>query len=542
LNTEVRFTVSGTTQSQKEWLTQGGSKMKVVKLVLFALAIGCLTVQSAMGAEPFLRGKSPKEQEAILSKMSGYPSMKLALKLGLATIRGKSISIQSPKTPGPIKLLADRPVGQNPFITENEPTLAAKPNSTTILVAGSHLIGHPSGKCGAFRSSDGGNTWLGPVLLPLLPIAGDFCSDPVMRWAPDGTKVYAAYMSIRGDDSSSDIVVSKSINNGATWSPPVRALAGSATRFMDKPWLGTHPVSSVANVYVTGTAFFSSGAVEIRFTRSINSGGAFGAPLILAAESATSPVALQGSNVTGGNGTDVLACWYNSETDGWGPGGGGRFFDVRCKASTNGGVAFGGEIVAVNNAFNELPFWLGPAAAYHRWWGGMFPRLVITTDGVAHMVFTSDPVLGSATPRDGVIIYTRATRGSAGPIYANWGRPAQISSTENAAQGYPNIAAKQVSEGNVVVVAWEDHRLSSSGDNNLYDIFSDQTNPSFGTDWRISDLSSLSQFTFIGDYTESSANRIPSDRVVHTIWTDRSDRFSVTDFEQNVYEDKIPVP
>jgi hypothetical protein len=74
------------------------------------------------------------------------------------------------------------------------------------------------------------------------------------------------------------------------------------------------------------------------------------------------------------------------------------------------------------------------------------------------------------------------------------------------------------------------------------DIFSDRTLPSWGADIRISDLSSFSDFVFIGDYIDSSASRVFSDRAVHVIWTDRSDKLSEFDPEDDIYSDQLDLP
>lgn len=151
-------------------------------------------IPDAVPLKPFLEGASPAEIEETIAKMSYVPSIYLAQKYGITTIRGKKVDLDrgvSKGAPSP-RTLADRPVGADPMIAENEPSIAVKPNNSNIVVAASHSI--PGTPCVAYYSLDHGETWSAKVNLPLP--ASTYCSDPVVRWAPDSTRVYAAYMAI----------------------------------------------------------------------------------------------------------------------------------------------------------------------------------------------------------------------------------------------------------------------------------------------------------------------------------------------------------
>lgn len=535
----------------------------VAVIILLSFVMSIVTAGTAAKVEnnakvkspkDFLDGKSQKEKEDIISQMSNKPLVYYAKKHGITKIKGKNIldpGITAKKDGS--GFLADRPVGSDSVKHENEPSIAAKPTSNTTVVAASHYLYNPP--CVAYRSSDGGETWSSPVNLPLL-VAGDQCSDPVVRWAPDGSKVYAIYMNI--GSSVIDIVVSSSTNSGASWSTPKIAIPGSASSSPDKPWGDTHLFWSTSNttkkLYVTATNFLSSGSQDIVFTRSIDGGATF-SPII---SLATSSAGLQGSRPVAGKSFssasgDVLVCWYNGEADGPYTG----VFDIRCKASTNYGASFGSEITAVNDMQYELPYYLGPSGAYHRWAGGMFPSMVITYDGVAHMVFAADPNGPDESGEDGDIYYVKSAR-----PYTSWTPPRTKLNTDTwLAQGYPTITAKRTAlGGSILVASWEDHRNSpytvpanedcggglgtGNAYNCYYDIYSASTSPG-GSDWaanpnkRITDVSSMSDYLFIGDYIDSSVNRISTDLGVQVIWTDRSDKSSVFDYEDDVYSDKI---
>ena len=76
-------------------------------------------------------------------------------------------------------------IGIDPTISEHEPTVVANPMDKKKLVAGSHF----SGRCVAYTSSDDGATWSAPIEMPSLHITSRH-SDPVLAYAPDGSRVY----------------------------------------------------------------------------------------------------------------------------------------------------------------------------------------------------------------------------------------------------------------------------------------------------------------------------------------------------------------
>src|SRR4051794_22915113 len=80
-------------------------------------------------------------------------------------------------------------IGISPTADENEPTGAASPAGTGVVVAGSHSFDVATGtlRCVAYRSRDGGRSWSAPVALPQLT-PQSFCSDPVLAYAPGGRR------------------------------------------------------------------------------------------------------------------------------------------------------------------------------------------------------------------------------------------------------------------------------------------------------------------------------------------------------------------
>lgn len=131
-------------------------------------------------------------------------------------------------------------IGADPAKDENEPTVVANPHDEKILVAGSHSADAMALNCVAYFSRDKGSTWSVPIAMAQLT-PESFCSDPVLAYAPDGRRVYYAYMDIKfsetivGDpqnpdqvtlESDLDVVVSHSDNDGRRWRARARRSVG----------------------------------------------------------------------------------------------------------------------------------------------------------------------------------------------------------------------------------------------------------------------------------------------------------------------------
>lgn len=515
----------------------------LVSSLVLALAPTGFAQPDSAGREHLLR---------ILPLLSGQVMLHLADRLGVTDIYGKALippgQFQD-RSSGEVQ--TDNLVSGGGGVHENEPSIAVNPQEPTKVVAGMHYIRGNTVHCAAFWSTDGGATWSKrPIFMRLLQRT-DSCADPVVRWSPDGTTVYFVYMSF----GSGAIVVSRSSNNGGTWSGPVVAIRGQGFDFPDKPWVGVHAFDTTQAgwVYVTTTNFRGNGDCDIVFSASSDKAATFpqaDSPTILASSSPSSvdcnnPVVLQGSNITGGTGGNVLACWYNSKADGWLSGA----FDIKCRSSTDHGATWGAEVTAVSNLQFELPFWMCPTLNYYRLWGAMFPQVRIASDGSAHMAFTKDPTSGAADGECGDVVYIR----SVGPPYSSWtDAPVTISSgsnTNTTAQNYATISIEghSGSPGYALYVAWVDQRLSPNGVPNLnYDIF-DAVSTNGGVNWglnsRRTSASSLTDFVFIGDYIDSTSTVTPSLIRTNSIWTDRRDKTSILDFEDDVFQSSVvPLP
>lgn len=512
-----------------------GGRMKISKSCftrLSAILLTGIVVASLLLPTSLVSAKQEKLPEEMKDKVKLFSTMPMLIaaeSLGITEIEGKRIRGESSQSgSGVARKEIDVGIGINVTKHENEPTVVFNPRARKNLVAGSHFFPAGAGiQCVAYTSSDNGATWSAPSAMPMLTPASS-CSDPVLAYSPDGSRVYYAYMDIKGGDY--DIVVSHSDDNGMTWSPPVIALNGIPPAVYDKPWVGTHIDDGQSNwVYVTATHFTPTDD-HIAFTRSLNQGVAWSSPTFL--DTAVSPVVVQGSRPTGGMGGEVLVAWYNSSADGFLSGS----FKIRTARSGNNGATFDAPVDAAVDMF-EAPFWLGPGSFYHRWWGSMFPDVEIDTSGTAHITYTHDPVSGSANSEDGDIRYIS----SVGAPYNAWSMPVTVSDDSTArAQGY---AALETQRDRRINVIWEDHRLSPvipavfpNSSNLYYDMFyASMERGAWSGNVRASDASSINDFVFIGDYNDLTA----TNQRIFGIWTDRRHQTSILASEDNVFGSRI---
>jgi|GEM_PF-3684557 len=174
--------------------------------------------------------KVPASLKERIKRQAGHSTFIMAEALGMKEIMGKSL--KRDKTTGGSRgksslLINNVGIGVHPLKSEEEPTVVVNPKNKSNLVAGSHFSGEPApfeNRCVAYNSFDGGRTWSAPILMPHLdPLS--FASDPVLAFAPDGKRVYYAYMDIKGIvdfgnftfTEDLDIVVSFSDDGGVTW-------------------------------------------------------------------------------------------------------------------------------------------------------------------------------------------------------------------------------------------------------------------------------------------------------------------------------------
>jgi hypothetical protein len=489
----------------------------------------------------FLADKTPAEIEEMISSLSWPLMSRIARDRGITQVKGKDITKASvpSKSASNRSFLSDRPVYTDPTYYETNPSIAVRPNKPDVVVTAVYDAYY--GFSWTQTSKDKGNTWYVAKLLPPR-FSGDYTTNPVVRYSPSGTYVYVVYLSVRSDNSTSDVMMCRSKKDGVIWETPKVVFSGTDydgdgyNDMLDAPSIGVHtyPSTSAANgyLYVTATVVGHTSGIPfyVFFRRGLNYGAALDSSWWYFYGTAPGSW-VDGAKAVGGLYGDVLLTFWLS------PAGlsTATGFYISAWSSLSFGADFDYATTAAYWGY-QVPFYLGPGAAYQLWWPSMWPSLGITSSGVAYIAFTADPVSGSATDEDGDICVIKSPR-----PYTSW-TPVQEFSASHA-QGYPTVGTKKIAGGSFVFFAWEDHSYSDSGDNNYYDImgyYPEQANWFYPVPFRITDFSSYSSFLFTGPI-DSSSSAVTTDRVIHVIWTDRSDKTSSSDLETDVYSDMIEI-
>jgi hypothetical protein len=469
-----------------------------------------------------------------LPKLSAGAAEIVAARLGVTEIADKKLDF-SPRTG------LDNVINTDDNTNENEPSLAVNPVNDAIVVAFHH--DYPTSyECIAMVSYDGGNTfnYQNFVFLPL-QAPGDYCSDPVVRFSPDGTVAYYFYMDV---GAASDIVMVRADGYDPTnlLTVPIVVL-NDYGGFLDKPWGDVAYYDSTGNsngaVYVTATLFDSSGDCGILFNASTDKGNTWtygDTGLLLDFSGGCSPVVVQGSRPIGNPYSGwVTACWYNSRSDGFLNG----QFNINCWSNDAWGDIWSGNnysFTAVNGMRYELPYYLGPNGTYHRWFGGMFPSLAVDNTGLLYVAFAADPTSNPNDVESGNVYLARGW-----PIPGGFVAPVPVG-TGSTAQGFPTVTAR--CDTRTVrcysYVAYFDHLSSNKFYNVVYRkgtrpmSFSSIGSLGLGGKVKISDVPSWSDVGFIGDYIDSS---VISGRRYHVVWTDRADVYGPSDPDDDVMHD-----
>jgi hypothetical protein len=520
---------------------------------------------SARALRPEGQSLSPESRQKflrrILPKLGSHVAFrKVAGTLGVTEFRGKRLDL--PPTRSKSQMLAlDQPVDSFD-LDQNEPSIAVNPVDNSVVVVFAHNEANFTGydnACSIYVSFDAGVSFTYADDAPLLNTT-DTCADPVVRYSPDGTTVYYSYLSIRdtGDISDSVVTTGDGSDPASFVTGPTTVIPG-LTDFIDKPWLGVHTFDAAdgvtdgsGQVYVITTAFFSDGTCGLVYNLSSDYGASwtFANGFVLPGSNNDCNVSfLHGARIEGGPGQQVLACYYNSGADGYSPDVAppalsGRFH-VSCVSSGDRWVTTSPQFNAAANVGYELNYYLGPNESYHRWFGGMFPALAIDHRGTAHIAFTVDPTASKVDNESGNVQTTRNTGGALNPPYTGaWTARLTIGTGPNTgprAQGYPTIVAQRsnLTTHSYIYIAYYDHyRSPGTAPNLLYDVRyrrSINSGGSYAAPITVTDVPSLSDFEFIGDYFDSAANM----RRYHLVWTDRADKTSIMDLEDDIYADRF---
>jgi hypothetical protein len=255
-----------------------------------------------------------------------------ALGLGVAAT---ALAVSSSETQANNPQVAGDPTSNTtarfPTNKQNEPSIAVNPLNSQYLVSGSNdeQLQPPCGPgpvrgstaarndCsfypgvgtdGVYTSSDGGATWTNRGLLPgFSDNGGSLVSDgdPELAYGPkpdghggftyaNGARVYYAGLASiapgfeQGNQVPEDLTVSRSDDNGASWTNPVLAVSGNGFDFNDHPEIGVdaNPSSKFfGRVYLAWTDFNSipSTSEPAEVSYSTDGGSTWSAPNQLSA-------------------------------------------------------------------------------------------------------------------------------------------------------------------------------------------------------------------------------------------------------------------
>lgn len=511
---------------------------------------------------------------------SGLIQRKMAEGLGLTNLAGKPMDLSSRQgAPNFTNEIDNLVSGDNLSIfgLQHEPSIAVNPFNQNIVVVvghneGSSLSGN-SNDCAVYTSLDGGQTYAYTQDVPLFATTfvpgaiAESCSDPVVRFSPDGTAMYVSILDVGSDALGivGDVVWLFTYDG---FDPNAGITSGNGFLFTgadfgDKEWIDVHTWdadgSGAANVYMTFTRFTATNC-DIMYSRSTNHGASISPAVVMASSTTCDPLlpalssrVLQGSRPAAGPGQQVIACWFDAGTDGWSIGAQTlppplgtavvplNKFNIACRTSNDRGLTFAGDVnppesvtpadptkwlYAAKAIANETSFWMGPNANFFRTSAGPFPSVTIDHKGMAHIVYGYNPGSGNRFKvEQGNIGYVRsAFNALAVPfIYPTWLKT--VAASGFGGQFFPTVTSQKVWESPTpyIYIGWNDttasRTLGAANANSAYDVryrLSKRGGVGLGRPVIVTEHASVSDFVFIGDYIDSSA----TPGIYHIVWTD----------------------
>jgi hypothetical protein len=236
--------------------------------VLTALTAGALlSIGTQLSAAQDARAVLP------LSPESGSVLMAKALRNGTVQLpsRLNASGVQDNLTCSPLPCVLPNVQASGGTNIANEDPIAANPHNPLQLLTGANDYSCTTTFQGIYASNDGGSTW-NHKCLPVLP-GGSGLGDPMVGYDRAGNAFAGG---IQDGSRGQVIIISRSRDNGTTWSAPIVAavptLSGGTT---DKGWLELDLSSSSPHVnclYISNTQFDASSNSEISVSHSCNHG------------------------------------------------------------------------------------------------------------------------------------------------------------------------------------------------------------------------------------------------------------------------------
>jgi hypothetical protein len=474
---------------------------------------------------------------------------------------------------------------------QDTPTIAVNPVDPNIVV----VVGHNNQSysasdpqdCSIYVSFDGGVTYTYSADADLTVFtAPHFCSDPVARFSPDGNDLYLAYLVTQGGTLAQAVSLADYNGFDPTTALPQRRVdtpVSAAPDLLESPWLDVHTFdpdpfamdTGVGYVYLTYLSQHAVGC-DVTFAGSSNRATSFDiGPIVLATSdtcATTTGRSLKGPRPAAGPKHQVLVCWFDAGIDGYSTASTANpnppplnKFNIACRSSNDRGSTFSGGtappeanppdparwIYAAKNVANEVAYYVPPAAAHvnglFKLANAQFPALTIDHLGNAHIVFSFNPTtnaLGADQANVGYVKSTASAPTATVPtIYSKWSARSIVASGPGA-QIFPTITAQRVWESTkpYIYVGWIDTAVSSklgpAYANAVYEAkyrVSVTGGPSFGKTVVVTDHASLSDFTTIGDYIDSTANN----GLFHIAWTDNRFGIDILRPREHLFADRF---
>lgn len=330
-------------------------------------------------------------------------------------------------------------------------SVAVNPKNASVFVAAYAN----QGTCWVRTSMDAGKTWAAAKKLPTpdkQQYCGTYDAPPAVLWAPDGSRIYAAYsysspLSVYGEAGA---VVSSSTNNGATWSVPVIAAKDEYSEVFSSVRLATPLRPSDARWVYLVSESYSHVQHSFDFVSSSDMGKTWSAKQLLDRFYSTYDGYDTAPSIAGGLGGEVLVAWGNWDYD-------MDSLSIVVTRSTNYGSRFSPPTVAVPNAYGHTAVGFG-------------------SGGVAHLVYDDSwSKLG--------VFYTYSNKAPR----TTWKNPIKLNDAPAHEYGPPALSISACGgNASVLHVVWSDDRVQTDYHNAYYTRKVAKTGETWSSNLRVS--------------------------------------------------------